>query len=116
MRRRNFRCSCGGIGLNEQRTPATPSHALCDRLERIVQEISNVAEAERDAFERRPISSQHSEAGYNSDEAAAKIDDLANTISNAAAELREIPEDHNSKFAMESENGRAAANLPRCWF
>lgn len=68
--------------------------SIADRLEALAQELIKIEGEERDAFGRRPIGLQYSESGSNSDEAAEKIQEIANTISNAACELSDIPSDH----------------------
>jgi hypothetical protein len=68
--------------------------SVAERLEALAQELIKIEDEERRAFGRRPIGLQYSESGFNSDDAAEKIQDLANTISNAACELSDIPSDH----------------------
>lgn len=68
--------------------------SVAERLEAIAGELIKIEDDERRAFRQRPIGPQYSESGFNSDEAAAKIQDIANNIANAASELSDIPVDH----------------------
>ena len=68
--------------------------SVAERLEVLAQELVKIEDEERRAFERRPVGLQNSESGFNSDDAAAKIQAIADSISIAASELSDIPHDH----------------------
>lgn len=68
--------------------------SVAERLETLAQELIKIEDEERRAFEHRPIGLQNSESGFNSDDAAEKIQQVANTISIAASELSNIPSEH----------------------
>ncbi len=68
--------------------------SLADRLEALAQELIKIEDEEREAFQRRPVGLQYSESGFNSDDAAVRIQEIANTISNAACELSDVSSEH----------------------
>ncbi len=68
--------------------------SVAERLEALAAELIKIEDDERGAFARRPVGFQYSESGFNSDDAAEKIQEIANTISLAASELADIPSDH----------------------
>jgi len=82
----------GGIPVNKTRREKL--YSVAERLEALAQELIKIEHDEREAFEHRPVGLQYSEPGFSSDEAAEKIQQIANTISNAASELSDIPSEH----------------------
>lgn len=68
--------------------------SIAERLEALAGELNKIEDDERQAYGRRPVGFQYSNSGFNSDDAAEKIQEIANTISLAASELSDIPSDH----------------------